>query len=146
MIKRVNIHGYVSILIFFVALGIADYIFFKQSVLFGIVYISVVVFGSISISLTYCTKCTIRSNCKHFFPGLISQLVKYKDKAYTKTDFIVTIFSVVLMVALPQYWLFENIKFFIVFWILLTIVSVEVIFFVCKTCGNTKCVMCKSKN
>ncbi len=144
--NRVNIHGYISILIFLIALGIGDYNFFKESVFWGVVYASVVVFGFMSISFTYCTKCIIRSNCKHFFPGLISQLVKHKNKAYTKADFIVTIISVVLMIALPQYWLFEKIKYFIVFWILIIIAGVEVIFFVCKTCGNKKCAMCKFKD
>ncbi len=142
---KINTHGYISISIFLIALGIGDYTILKESVMLGVFYASVVVLGFMSISFTYCTKCTIRSNCKHFFPGLISQVVKYKNRAYTKADIVVAIIPVVLMIVLPQYWLYRKNMYFNIFWMLVIIASIEVMFFVCKTCGNKKCAMCKNK-
>jgi hypothetical protein len=144
--ERINIHGYISMTILMVALGIADYALFKISMLYGIMYTSVIVTGFLFISFFYCRKCSIRKNCNHLFPGLISGVVKYCEKPYKKSDLKITIFPILFMIGLPQYWLFHELILFIIFWFLLAIAGIEINLYVCKTCRNVKCPLSKYEN
>ena len=144
--RKINVHGYMSMTMLMVALGIADFALFKISILYGIIYTLVILSGFLFISFFYCRKCTIRKNCNHLFPGMISVVVKYCEKEYKKNDLIITLVPILLMIALPQYWLFYELILFIIFWFLMAIAGIEINLFVCKSCRNVKCPLNKQDN
>ncbi|NPD46127.1 MULTISPECIES: hypothetical protein [unclassified Lentimicrobium] len=141
-IKKLKVHGSISMLLFFACIGIADYALFNYSKILGLIYLMIVIVGFSFIALTYCTKCPIRERCNHLILGFVSKLREYNYNSYTNLDIISTLFAV-LVIAFPQYWMFESFYLFLIFWILMLIAGVEIFFVVCSKCGNKKCALCR---
>lgn len=145
--QKHNIHGYVSVALFFAALFIGFYAISIFSLVIALIYI-VVCFAAFSIlAASYCSKCKCRNNCNHWIIGKLSVLLsKPKEGDYTLSDlFIKTLFSLALIIAFPQYWLIKSLGLFITYWAVSLAAGMEVYFFVCNKCLNTKCSMYRNK-
>jgi len=144
-----KITGLGSILLVFVALGIASSQLFQASVIFGFVYLVCIPIAFLNVSYHYCRKCPHVANdtCRHVVLGwAVKKLFKYNlSSKYTFKDLIFAAVPLGILVILPQYWLFVNMPLFVVFWVLMLIAVMIVRTGVCVTCQNTKCSFCPNK-
>jgi len=139
-------HGVFSILLIFITFGLATYILIKQLYL-GWLYIPLVFIGFLAIVGVFCTKCAAApNNCSHVFIGYLTKLFPKRNKTeYKSWEYAVTVITLFIIIGIPQYWLWNNIYFFIAFWGLFAIAVLEINSFACINCQNKKCAMCKSK-
>ncbi|MBM7867592.1 hypothetical protein GTO89_12565 [Heliobacterium gestii] len=134
-------HGVLSIGIIGLSfvLGFAAILPFSSSLAFG--YLIVLVVAVPVIVFSYCSKCLCRGHaCGHVFPGKLTRwLPERKTRTYRLADYLGVIVPFLLMVGIPQYWLWKNAFLFGAFWTLLAIAVAEIRAFVCKGCGNEHC-------
>ena len=119
----------------------------QQSVLMTGIYLIFFLAFLVIVSIFYCSKCVCRESCNHLIMGWISQkLSKKKYGSYTTKELI---FGVILpllpILIIPQFYLFQNVFYLVLYWVLFGIAALEIKFYVCKACRNTKCLMCQSK-
>ena len=140
--KKFN--GITSLIFFAVSMLIGLYILWGNNINLAILYAILLLAAAVVIPFIYCTKCPCRkTSCAHVIPGLITRFMKDRDsESYTVFDWTVVMIFMGLLIVLPQFWLYENILLFSVFWILSIIAGVQILFFVCKTCDNKKCILC----
>lgn len=137
-------HGVFSFVLIFTALGIATY-FLIQDTNFGWYYLAYVVIGFTGIAGIFCTKCAAApNNCSHVFIGYLTKIFpQRKNNEYKLWEYSAVGAILLVMVGVPQYWLWKHLFFFIAFWTLLILAGMEINAFVCKKCLNKKCAMCK---
>lgn len=145
---KLKTHGTISISLIFTALAIGFLSIFEYSLLFSIIYVAAILLFLFLVGFLYCSKCLSRDNCNHLFMGSLSKLISpYKKGKYTKFDIIVGIVLPMLIIyILPQFWLYKNIYYLVSFWLLTIVGIADISVVVCKSCSNTKCLLCKSKN
>jgi hypothetical protein len=141
-------HGTISIILIFIALGIGTYfIYSESSLLFVSLYLLILIWFILSASLFYCTKCPVREMCNHVILGMISRAL-FKEKVgerYTKFDLIFGVgLPSLFAFGFPQYWLYSNIIFLILFWVLIGFSGLEISLFVCTVCENRDCTLCRN--
>ena len=139
--KKFN--GITSLLFFGMSVLIGLYILRTNSVNLAILYIVIMLATAIMIPYVYCTKCPCRkTNCAHVLPGLITRFMPDRDsESYTVIDWAIVMILLGLLILLPQFWLYENILLFSIFWILSITAVLQIQFFICKTCDNKKCIL-----
>ena len=147
MKQNANVHGIVSLLLTFDAVAVALISIGQQSILMAGTYLLLFILALIIIAVMYCTKCLCRNNCNHLIIGWLStKLSKPKPGKYNTKDWVL---GVVLpyspVIVIPQFYLYQNFFYLVLFWFLLGISVIEVNFYVCRGCKNTKCAMCKTK-
>lgn len=147
MKPKSNFHGYTSIILFFFAIAIGIYAISHYSVHIAIINAVALLLMILSVSFYYCSKCLQRTKCNHWLFGKISvRLSKFKDEKYNAFDLIFgTIVPLLIVIALPQFWLIKAPLLLIAYWSLMVIAGLQVSLFVCKQCDNQKCSMCKNK-
>ena len=136
-------HGLFSLALLDIATVLALYVISKASMVMAASYflISVACFGL--IVYFFCGKCLSRQNCGHvFFGPLTKKLPSREQSQYSFTDYFMTVFALLVFFTIPQFWLWESISFGIIYWILVVFSLIEVQFFVCKTCHNSRCPNC----
>jgi hypothetical protein len=115
----------------------------------GIGY-SILIFIGIMITLTvFCPKCPhLEDNsCRHIFVGwMVVKLFKRKEPGpYTQAETWATNIPLVLAVLGPQYWLFQDWRFLVAFWVLTIVYLLEIKFLICPGCRNVYCEAYPSK-
>jgi hypothetical protein len=143
---KYNKHGIISIVIAFLAFALAIVAISFNRFDLAFVYILIILTGFLIIMYSYCTKCEGRFSCGHVIIGKIAQwLPCRKNSPYTNLDYLGVILPFLIIVILPQIWLWKIKWMFVSFWILLIVAALEINKYVCNRCVNTKCVMCKNK-
>jgi hypothetical protein len=142
-----RIHGFISIMLVISAFAIGLYAVISHSLAYGIIYAAVMAVSPFIIGYAFCSKCPCRiDSCGHVFVGKITKYVpERKQGAYTMIDYIAVFIPIIVLIAFPQIWLWNNKILFGIFWLFFLIAGVEVIFFVCTRCGNKACAMCRNK-
>ena len=140
--KKFN--GITSLLFLGISVLIGLCILRTNSVNLTILYIVIMLAAAILIPYAYCTKCPCRkTNCAHVLPGLITRFMPDRDsESYTVFDWAIVMILLGLLMLLPQFWLYENILLFSIFWILSITAVLQIKFLICKTCDNKKCILC----
>jgi hypothetical protein len=140
-------HGVFSLLLIAAAVVIALAYMLSNSLGWGLVYLVIIVFAAPIVLYSYCAKCLCREDaCSHFFPGKLTRLLPNRKSApYSFIDYFGTAVSLSIVFGLPQFWLWQNRSFFLLFWVLLAGGLVEILFFVCRACSNTSCPNCYKK-
>lgn len=143
--QKINIHGLMSLLLFINAFGVALLSIGSESIFAASIFLLLFIAFFIVVAVVYCSKCLCRKNCNHLIIGRLSIfLTKARPGAYTRTDFVLGVILPLLpVIIMPQFYLIGNIIHLLMFWIFFTLSSLEIIFFVCKGCTNSKCPMCK---
>jgi hypothetical protein len=146
--KRFNIHGIISILLFFIVMGIGVVSIAIHSISLSLISLLTISLALVAASIFYCSKCKCRNNCNHWIFGKISILLsKYNPEKYTNYDLILgTIMPFLIAIAFPQYWLVKSPVLFVSYWGLSIIAGLDIYFFVCNNCLNDKCSMCRKKS
>jgi hypothetical protein len=58
---------------------------------------------------------------------------------YTPTEIAALILALLVMIGLPQFWLWRRTGLFILYWVLNGIALVQIRLVVCRTCENVYC-------
>jgi len=132
-------HGVTSLGLVAVAVVIAVVVMFQTSPVLGIVYVGVCVVAPIVVLYAYCAKCPCKEHCAHVFPGKAAMAFDRKPGPYTTTEMAVLVLALLLLIGLPQFWLWRYTGWFIAFWALSGIALVQVRAVVCRTCDNVYC-------
>lgn len=147
MKRKTNSHGIISLLLVLDATGVAFISIVHQSLLIAIVFLLLFIGSLLIISVNYCSKCTCRDNCNHLIMGWVSKkLTKEKKGVYTTSDMVLGVVLPFLpTIIIPQFFLYENIVYAILYWVFYGVAIAEIYFFVCKGCMNKKCAMCRQR-
>ena len=134
-------HGVFSLFLIIISIIVGLLSVLNESFVMGSWYIVIIIIVPPIIMYSYCGKCVCRSDsCRHIFPGWLSQLLPpRKQGPYTFWDILWTSVALLSLLLFPQYWLWKNITFFIIFWISCLIALAEILLFVCKGCKNERC-------
>ncbi len=111
-----------------------------SSPLYAATYLAVAALLSGAVIAIFFTKCPMRGKgCVHFLPGRIAALLPARQEKYTAVDIAAVSAGILLIVAVPQYWLFSQVRLFALFWVLggtgLFLINRRV----CPGCGNACC-------
>jgi hypothetical protein len=147
MTHKMNIHGIISILLIFDATAVALISIAQQSVFMAGIYLFLFLAFLIIVSIIYCSKCKCRDRCNHLIIGWLSQkLSKKKYGNYTAKNLVLGVIIPILpLLVIPQFYLYHNLFYLLLYWILFGVAAVEINLYVCRGCRNTKCSMCKQK-
>lgn len=138
--------GINSLFLFTAAIIIGLSVIYGVSSILGLIYLLLIPISIIIIIYSYCTKCPQKeNNCAHVFPGMISRFMPDREGRYNKHDIMGTIIPVLVLILFPQYWLWQKKNLFILFWVLIIIAFIEIVVFVCKSCENRHCSLCRKK-
>lgn len=140
-----RIHGVVSLILIAVAVAVAIYVVFVSSSVLAIGYLAGMTVGALAISYSFCAKCSCRhTNCSHVLPGhLTSVLPSRQQGPYHLWEYLVIALVVGFIGLFPQYFLWQHKLYLALFWGLIVAALIEIHLFVCSSCGNDKCAMCK---
>jgi hypothetical protein len=141
-----KVPGLSSIISMLIALAIALFQLFTFSILFGAFYAILIPIVFLNLIYWYCRKCphTSDGTCRHVIFGRITKMLfgATNQDNYTFKEIIFALFPLVMLVAAPQYWLFQNKYLIIIFWGLMLLAGVIVRTGVCSGCRNTNCTFC----
>lgn len=143
---NINFHGLLSLALVSFAIAISIVSVLQQSVLYGLFYLLLLCLIAIHIIKGLCAICPSRNSCGHLIPGFVAKTVfpKISPRPFLKAEFIVLVVEIVLIISIPQYWLFKNSTLFIMYWFLFIVAGVEILLFVCRKCKNEYCPSNKS--
>ncbi|HEX3046223.1 MAG TPA: hypothetical protein VHY08_15815 [Bacillota bacterium] len=144
-----RLHGVLSISFVLISFVLANVKLYFVSPILGVGY-TILIFAALLIILgVFCRKCPhlIDNTCRHVFVGwIVVKLFTRKEPGrYTQFELLATNIPLILVILLPQYWLFQDLRFFIAFWVLTIVYILEIGFFVCKGCRNVYCEFCPKK-
>ncbi|MEL7656011.1 MAG: hypothetical protein AAGU75_08895 [Bacillota bacterium] len=143
-----KIPGLLSIILFFSAMGIADYQLFTVSAMLGFALVIGFPLTLLNTLYFYCRKCphVTQKNCRHVIFGfIVYKLFKpLEPSKYELKEIISAILPMAIVIMLSQYWLIQNRNLFIVFWVLMLISIITIRVSVCTVCGNSNCTMCRN--
>jgi hypothetical protein len=136
-------HGITSIGLVLGATIIAAAAMFQTSGGLGVVYLVICVAAPASILYAYCAKCPAKTHCGHVFPGkLVVAFTNRQPGPYTKTEMAVLGLALLLLIGLPQIWLWQYTTLFVVYWVLTAVAILQIRTVVCRACNNVYCPMC----
>jgi len=132
-------HGVTSLVLAALAAVIAAIIMFQNSLLLGLVYLAVCAAGAWTVVYAYCAKCPCKARCGHVFPGKAARAYDRQPGPYTKTEIAALILALLLIIGLPQFWLWQSTTLFIIYWSLNAISMAQARIVMCRTCDNVYC-------
>ena len=141
-------HGVFSLALIAGAFVFGGYIILRSTPSAAFLYGTILFLGSLTIIYAFCTKCPIRtSGCRHVLPGPLTLWLPARTQtAYTVFDYFIVLVILLVLIAYPQPWLYPHKGAMIIFWVLLLAGLAEITLYVCKGCGNTRCLVCKLRN
>jgi len=115
----------------------------QASVFWGLVYLLLLAGGAGTILFAYCAKCSCRrQGCRHVIPGWLTRFFPTRAQGpYGVMDYMGVIIPLILLVGVPQPWLRHNLPALILFWLMMTAGSIDILLYVCKGCENKYCPM-----
>jgi hypothetical protein len=138
MMKTQQFYGVTSLGLTFIATIIALVVMFLTSWVLGVIYLAVMMIAPQAILRTYCAKCPCKVHCGHVFPGKAAMAFA-KDGPYTPTDFLIMGVSMLLLIGLPQFWLWQYPIMFGAYWVLTGIGLTQILLVICPRCKNVYC-------
>ena len=142
MYRQINrdLYGITSLIFVLTALILADIALFENSILLGIIYAIIILALNFMLLYTFCAKCPCKNHCGHIIPGRIALLFKNRPVGkYTKAEKLTAAVLIILLIGLPQIWLWKGADFFFAFWILLIAGTIQIRTVICKNCQNSFC-------
>ena len=110
---------------------------------YGVIHLLLLLGSVLLVSYSYCAKCTsCEKKCAHPQIRLLKKFVPHrKNSKYQIKDYLGLIPIIIIGVALPQYWLWQNKVLFIIFWVLNITVLIGILTRLCVQCENEHCKM-----
>jgi hypothetical protein len=135
-----RVHGVSSIVLFGVAVAVADSVLLQISLGLGWIYIGVAVAGLLGIVTSFCTKCCCKHQCSHVVLGWIAKWLPARPVGkYERRDLLGVIVSFAAIAIFPQFWLWTQPLMGMVFWVLTGVIIWEIARGVCPSCRNVLC-------
>jgi hypothetical protein len=132
-------HGVMSLTLVAVAVIIATLVLAQVTWGWAVGYVMLCVAGMGAILYAYCAKCPCKACCAHGLPGKIAGRFPRKPGPYSAIELAGLIIAGLLILGLPQLWLWRSVVAGVVFWVLNAIAFVQILLFVCGACSNTHC-------
>jgi len=106
----------------------------------GLVYVAIVLLGKTALIFAFCSKCVCRAECGHVLHGKLTRLLPARKQGpYSALDYVGLLIPLALMLAFPQFWLWQNKALLFVFWAAFVVAMIKIRMFVCRSCGNEIC-------
>jgi hypothetical protein len=138
--KHRKFHGIFRLGLVTIALLIGIVVVSLSSLILGIGLLLLLIAFFVFIPKLLCRKCPVRENCAHVVTGKISiRLSPYCADSFIFSDLLLLLVLMIPLFVVPQFWLVKELVLIIAFWGLLLIGVIEILLFVCPSCGNTKC-------
>jgi hypothetical protein len=136
----IQLHGITSLGLVLAAIVLAAVVMFQVSWALGVVYLLICAVALLAILYGYCAKCPCRIHCGHVFPGKAAMIFKNRPPGpYTTVELAITCLALLLLMGLPQAWLWRYIEPFIAFWVMTAIAVIQIRTIVCRACDNIHC-------
>jgi len=139
MMKNRQLHGITSLGLVAISVLIAIAVIFWMSWPWGIGYLLITAAAIITILYAFCAKCPCRHHCGHVLPGKAASRFSRPPGPYNLMELSAVMVSLLLLLGLPQFWLWLVPGWFIVFWILNLTALTQIRSAVCKECDNIYC-------
>ncbi len=136
--NNTNFHGITSLILIAISTLIGLTAMTLSSWIWGGIFLVIMILTPQMLLRTYCAKCPCKAHCRHVFPGRAAMAFE-KDGPYTLTDFLIIGISVLLLIGLPQFWLWQNLFLFGVYWVLSGIGIAQILLTMCPRCNNVYC-------
>ena len=139
-------HGIFSVILAGIALTIGVVAITRTNIPMGVFDLILILAMFLIIIYSYCCKCPCREDrCGHVIFGKITKMLPRRNQGkYLLTDILSVAGALMIIITFPQFWLFKHRVLFISFWTLLIIAGVEIRFYVCTSCKNNQCTLCKN--
>jgi len=138
-ILSTRFHGVVSIVLAGIAVIIAALALAQIAWKWAVGYVLLGMAGVGAIIYVYCAKCPCKACCAHVLPGKIAERFPRKPGPYSVAEQAVVVVVLLLILGLPQLWLWRSVAVGVVFWVLNGIALSHILIFVCGACPNTYC-------
>jgi hypothetical protein len=132
-------HGVTSLGLAALAAVIAAITMFQNSLLLGVVYLAACAAGAWTVIYAYCAKCPCKARCGHVLPGKAALAYDRQPGPYTKTEIVALVLALLLIIVLPQFWLWQSTILFIIYWSLNAIAITQALTVMCRSCDNVHC-------
>lgn len=144
---RGKFHGILSLSLIGGSILIGLYSILREDLSAGILYLLLSGLCILTIVYAYCCKCPCRAHgCSHVLPGkLAGMLPKRKQGPYTAADISAVVIALLIMISVPQLWLAKAPSLLLTFWLFFAVALFEILFFVCSTCQNKQCALCRNR-
>jgi hypothetical protein len=136
---RTEFHGITSIGLTMFAIAIASVAAFLTSWVLGVLYLAICAVSLAAILFAFCAKCPCQLHCGHVIPGKLAALVSRQPGPYSKLETAVVVVALLLLVGLPQLWLWQYLRLLTAFWALTVVAVAGIRTFVCRACENVYC-------
>ncbi|MDV4343733.1 hypothetical protein HL657_11260 [Methanoculleus sp. YWC-01] len=115
------------------AIGLAD-------PLYALAYLAVAALLVGTVIAAFCTKCPLKGKgCLHILPGRLAALLPARQGKYTAVEIAAVLVALLLIAAVPQYWLLSQVPLLALFWLLAGTGVFLINRRVCPVCGNRCC-------
>ncbi|MBN2390603.1 MAG: hypothetical protein JXR84_07765 [Anaerolineae bacterium] len=132
-------HGIMSLTLVAVTVIIAALVLAQVTCGWAVGYLLLCVAGGSAILYACCAKCPCKTCCEHVLPGNLAGQFPRKPGPYSAIELAGVIIAGLLILGLPQLWLWRSLVAGIVFWVLNTIAFVQILLGVCSACANSHC-------
>jgi hypothetical protein len=132
-------HGVVSVTLVAIAIIIAVLMLAQIAWGWVVGYILLCAAGGGAILYAYCAKCPCKACCAHVLPGKIAGRFPRAPGPYSGVEVAAVIVAGLLILGLPQLWIWRNVAAGVIFWVLSAIAVTQILAFICGACPNTHC-------
>ena len=140
--------GLVSLGLNAAAVTVGGWAVYSASLEMALIYLFLVLVCANIVLYSFCAKCPDRGeHCVHVFPGMLAvHLPQRKQRAYLGRDLGATIMALLVILAFPQYWLWQQPVLFGLFWLLVIVSQFMNHRRVCCECRNRNCPLCRDRS
>ncbi|MEW5959780.1 MAG: hypothetical protein AB1801_18805 [Chloroflexota bacterium] len=132
-------HGITSLGLVGIATILAAIALFQSWWVLGLGYLALAGLAGLGVIYAYCAKCPCKAHCGHVLPGKAAMAFNRKPGPYTPTELGILVLALLVLIGLPQFWLWPYTGLFVVYWLLNAIAMVQIRGVVCRTCNNVYC-------
>ena len=136
---RSELPGLTSIGLLAVAIVLATVGAFMTWWVLAVLYVAICAVCLAGILYVFCAKCPCQAHCGHVIPGKLAALVGREPGPYSELENAVVAGALLLLLGLPQVWLWRNLALAATFWVFVAIAILEIRMFVCRACDNAFC-------
>jgi hypothetical protein len=134
-----QIHGLLSIVLIATGCGIGVLAISRESLFLAAGYCLVAVLALGAILLAFCSKCTCKEHCGHVILGKLARHIHRPAGPYSAMELAIVAASFLLIIGLPQFFLWKQSLLLIGFWALVAFALLEIRLVICTRCENRNC-------
>jgi hypothetical protein len=136
---RSEFHGIASLGLILFAIVTAAAAAFLTWWLLGVSYLAICAVCLAAILYAFCAKCPCQAHCSHVIPGKLAVLWSREPGPYSKLETAVVAVTLLLILGIPQLWLWRYLALMAAFWVAAAVALMEIRAYVCRACDNAFC-------